>query len=384
MTPRERLLAAMNLQTPDQVPVMCQLATGHILVNSGMDPIEEATRSDVFAESLRIIRDLYDFDGILIHKPGREPSWLLDGTTRSDCAEGWEFAYADGSRVRVQREDDPVFLPPPDYTPPSLEAIDPADPLAGCPEPRLRWHLFKGTHPYHRVEDIPEYWYGVIDHLKGTLGDTHSLHGETRSPFDHVLNLLGVEGMMMGLVLDPDKVHALLDWATKSAITWSVAQVRRGCDAIKISSPWVGGRFISTALYDAFEVPYEKQLAQAIRAEGAAVYIHTCGAISDRLEAMMDTGISGLECLDPPPLGNVDIADAIERTAGRIFIKGNLDSVNTLLNKDTAGVRADVQKMVRIAAPGGGYICSTACSVAPHVRPDNIKVMVDTARAFKY
>jgi uroporphyrinogen-III decarboxylase len=43
-----------------------------------------------------------------------------------------------------------------------------------------------------------------------------------------------------------------------------------------------------------------------------------------------------------------------------------------------------VQRVVDAAAPGGGFICSTACSVAPHVKPENIKVMVDVARAYKY
>jgi uroporphyrinogen-III decarboxylase len=131
-------------------------------------------------------------------------------------------------------------------------------------------------------------------------------------------------------------------------------------------------------------VPYEQELARAVRAEGGFIYTHTCGAISDRLEAMMDCGINGLECLDPPPLGNVDLSDAIQRTKGRIFIKGNIDSVHTLLNKDREGVRKDVQRTVEAAAPGGGYICSTACSVAPYVKPDNIKEMVEVARSFRY
>jgi uroporphyrinogen-III decarboxylase len=80
----------------------------------------------------------------------------------------------------------------------------------------------------------------------------------------------------------------------------------------------------------------------------------------------------------------VEIDDAVGRTKGKIFIKGNLDPVHTLLNKDAGGVRRDVADMVRTAAPGGGYICSTACSIAPHVKPDHVKLMVDVAREFKY
>jgi len=374
----------MALGIPDQVPIMCQMATGHILLNSGIDPIAEATDSKAFAESLWRMRNLYDFDGILVHKPGRKPGWLLDGTTKIPCDKGWEFYYPDGSYVRVQRDDDPIFFPVPDDAHTNIEQIDPADPLSNFKGGHLKWHLFKGTHPYTHIEQIPEYWFDCIDYLKEKCQDRYSLHGETRSPFDHVLNLLSVEGMMLALFDDPDKVHRLLEWATTISIAWSVAQIRRGCDAIKVSSPWVGRQFLSPVHYREFVVPYERQLARAVRAEGGFIYTHTCGAISDRLEDMVATGISGIECLDPPPLGDVDIEDAVKRTKGKIFIKGNLDSAHTLLKKDAESVRQDVAKMVQSAAPGGGYICSTACSIAPHVNPGNIKVMVDVIREFKY
>ncbi len=385
MTPRERVRTAMELGIPDQVPVQCQMATGHTLLNSGIDPIEKATTSAATAEAYLRMRDLYDFDGILMHKPGRTPEWLLDGTKKRECPDGWEFVFPEGCYVRVQRDDDPIFFPAPDFKWPEIEDIDVENPLYGhFSGGHLKWHLWKGTHQYHRVEDIPEYWYGIIDILKERTKGRISLHGETRGPFDHVLNLLSAENMMIALLTDRDKVHRLMEWGTKSAITWSVSQIRRGCDAIKVSSPWVGGGLISPDDYREFVVPYERELAKAVRAEGGFIYTHTCGAISDRLEMMMDCGINGLECLDPPPLGNVQLDDAIRRTKGRIFIKGNIDSVNTLLDKGMAGVRADVKKVVETGAPGGGYICSTACSIAPHVKPDNIKAMVEVARQFRY
>ncbi len=374
----------MELGIPDQVPVQCQMAAGHTLLNSGIDPIAKATTSEATAEAYWRMRELYDFDGILMHKPGRTPEWL-EGTKRRDCPDGWEFVYPEGCYVRVQRDDDPIFFAAPGYEWPDIDSIDLENPLyAHFSGGYLQWHLWKATHHYHRVADIPEYWYGIIDILKDKSQGRYSLHGETRGPFDHVLNLLSAESMMISLLTDREKVHKLLEWGTKSAIAWSVAQIRRGCDAIKISSPWVGAGLISPQDYREFVVPYESELAKAVRAEGGFIYTHTCGAISDRLEDMMACGINGLECLDPPPLGNVELPDAIRRTKGRIFIKGNVDSVSTLLNKTPDGVRQDVRKMIETGAPGGGFICSSACSIAPYVKPENIKAMVEVARSYIY
>ena len=38
MNSKERVQAAMNLQQPDRVPVMCQLSIGHYLVNCAVSP----------------------------------------------------------------------------------------------------------------------------------------------------------------------------------------------------------------------------------------------------------------------------------------------------------------------------------------------------------
>lgn len=67
-----------------------------------------------------------------------------------------------------------------------------------------------------------------------------------------------------------------------------------------------------------------------------------------------------MDALEPPPVGNVTLADAKVDIGDRLFIQRATD---TLL----AG------------KPGGRYILSTACSVAPHVEPWKLEIIVDIA-----
>ncbi|MDA0321529.1 MAG: hypothetical protein O2923_02265 [Verrucomicrobia bacterium] len=107
------------------------------------------------------------------------------------------------------------------------------------------------------------------------------------------------------------------------------------------------------------------------------------GAIDDRLELIMKCGVSGIECLDPPPLGDVELENAVERVNGKIFMKGNVDPVSTLLHGDEEKVRSDVSTILETAGHTlAGFTLSSACSVAPPVSEENMKVMVDTCRAF--
>ena len=150
-------------------------------------------------------------------------------------------------------------------------------------------------------------------------------------------------------------------------------------DAVKISSPYAGAGFLSPRHYREFVLPYEAIVAGAIREAGAFAYIHTCGAIGDRLELLAESQAQGIECLDPPPLGNVELEDALARVGDRLFIKGNVDPVHTLLFGRPDRIEADVRRRLAAGGPGGGYILSTACSIAPRTRKENVEVLAQAA-----
>ena len=106
------------------------------------------------------------------------------------------------------------------------------------------------------------------------------------------------------------------------------------------------------------------------------IYVHTCGGIGDRVDLMIQSGFDGIDTLDPPPLGTVELKQAVEETKGHVFIKGNIDLVHTLLLGDKEMVKDAVGNRLSIAKPGGGYILSTVCSVAPPTKPELLEYMV--------
>ena len=113
------------------------------------------------------------------------------------------------------------------------------------------------------------------------------------------------------------------------------------------------------------------------------VYIHTCGAIGDRLDLMAETGADGLECLDPPPIGTCDLAQASAILGNRCFIKGNLDSVNEMRACTPEQVLETARKRLEIGKQHkGGYILSSACSVAPDVPEENLMILHKAVEKF--
>jgi uroporphyrinogen decarboxylase len=389
MTGRERMDVAMRLGTPDRVPVMCQLALGHYFLQSGLDAIEIWHSTEGFAEALVRLQRRYGFDGILVNLPGRDPRWRDLVHAITGPPERLVITWRNGWTTVAPADDNPhVYRPDGTRGFPSLDEVDPerlhyVEPhdLAGLTHPQS-WD-FGGRAAAPGPTFFPPWHFDTIAAVRALGGDEVSVHGEVFSPFSQLMELLDYSNALMALLDDPVKVKACLARLAEGAIALGCGQVEAGADAVLISSAFAGAGFISRTHYTEFVLPYERAVIAGIRARhDVPVYTHTCGAIGDRLDLMMATGTDGIDTLDPPPLGTVHLAEAKRLTAGRLFIKGNIDPVSTMLNGSRADVLAAARERIRTAGPGGGYILSTACSVAPATPPGNILALVEAAEAW--
>jgi uroporphyrinogen-III decarboxylase len=360
---------------------MCQLSIGHQLLVTGVDPVDYFLDSSVYADTLLTMREGYRFSGILLHKPGRDPK-LPGLLARSKDSEGVPcLTFPDGARIRCRHDDDPMFLGGDGFQQPEeVEDLDPDQPLAWAPESYRHWCSHKGTAPYETPEAIPDYWFDAVRKVRARVGDEFAVHGEVRSPLDHLFAVLGMQNGLMGLLTAPGHSRAVLNTVTRWSIAFAVAQVRAGCDAIKLSSPYAGAGFISRDQYREWVVPCERGIAEAVRAEGAAIYTHTCGAIGDRLDLMAETGVNGIEALDPPPLGTTDLAEAKQHLRDRLFVKGNVNAV-ALRTCSVEEARTQIRQTLEIGRQGGQYILSSACSIAPTTPPENVEQFAAVAEA---
>jgi hypothetical protein len=371
MTPKERMAAAMSGGRPDRVPVMCQMSIGHMLLQTGVPPSRFWQSADDFVEGLLALRAIYRFDGILVSLHGHAPGWERRIAAVSRGPEGECVRWKNGDETFFPADDLPVFRPAAPVRRPEFDRFDP-----GSLPPRPEYiPVSQGI----RFEIDPERPFDAVKKVIGRAGPDFSVHGEVTSPLDYVLDLFGFEQALLGFVDDPGRASAILDRITDGLVALAEGLVAMGVVALKISSPFAGAGFLSADFYRTFVLPYEGRIARAVEARDARAYIHTCGDIHDRLELMADSGASGIECLDPPPLGRVELEDAKRRVGGRIFIKGNVDPVHVLLAGDRRTVRADARRRVETGRPGGRYILSTACSIAPRTPRDNVVLLAEVA-----
>jgi len=384
---RERVRAAMAHQTPDRVPVMCQLALGHYFLQCDSESADIWFGSQTFVEALERLRQRYGLDGFLINLPGRPDNWR-DYASSAEKTEGrWKLSWRDGLQTVLPSDDNPhtslaggQSLPRADYS-----AVDPDDPATY----RIGGYVWNTWHA-PCMWDIPadadladpatypDWFTAGLRAARRSCPDV-SVHVEVFSPFTHLLELLGYQDALMALLEASKTCHRLLEAFVGHVVAQVQCYAPHQPDAVLISSAFAGAGFISRDMYREFVLPYEQRVVAAIHAHQLPAYVHTCGAIGDRLDLMSESGVDGLDTLDPPPLGTVELAEVKTRFGSRFFLKGNLDAVNEMLWADDETFERAVRERLRIGMPGSGYILSSACSVAPRVAPDRLKKMVQLA-----
>ncbi|MGE5357698.1 MAG: uroporphyrinogen decarboxylase family protein [Bacteroidales bacterium] len=389
MNGRERMARAMvpGRALSDRVPVLCQLALGHYFLNAGRDAVDVWHDSEAFAAALVTMQRRYRFDGILVNLPGRDPRWR-EQVDRVEPSHGrriirWRGPYDtivppdDNPRVCERESGRARTVSFDTVDPDRLFYVEPHD-LAGVSYPTA-WGF--DAQPAEPGPSFFPPWHWRTLELVRTLAPDVSVHGEVFSPFSQLVELVGISEAMAALLLQPAKVAACLERLVEGTVVLARGHLSAGADAVLVSSAYAGGGFLSRDHYSKFVLPFERAVVEAIKtaAPGAIVYTHTCGAIGDRLDLMEATGIDGIDTLDPPPLGNVDLRTARQQLGGRLFIKGNVNPVDTVLNGDAATCYRDGCERMAIAKPGGRYILSTACSVPPHAPPENILALTRAA-----
>jgi len=379
----------MRLGVPDRVPVMCQLALGHYFLHSGLPALDIWHSSEAFGRALITLQQRYGFDGILVNLPGRDPRWRAYVERIESQGDRQIIHWANGLQTVAPADDNPHvihtdgrrnFPSLADIDPQRLFYVEPHD-LTGIDYP-YRWGFAVEPAP-PGPGFFPPWHFDTIRYVVDRVGDEVSVHSEVFSPFSQAMELLDFMPALLALKKQPDKVKACLRALTEGTIALAVGQLEAGAHAVLISSAFAGAGFLSRRHYSEFVLPYEAAVVAGIKRRfQVPVYTHTCGRIGDRLDLMEQTGTDGIDTLDPPPLGTVDLAQAKAQTAGRLFLKGNLDPVNTLLKGHPNDVLAAARERLKIAAPGGGYILSTACSVPPHTPPANVAVLREAAERF--
>ena len=94
---------------------------------------------------------------------------------------------------------------------------------------------------------------------------------------------------------------------------------------------WVGPELcipplMSPADFEEFVFDFDQPLVDLIHERGGQVWMHCHGKMGPVLERFVDMGIDVLNPIEPPPMGDVTLAEAFERVGERMGLEGNIET----------------------------------------------------------
>lgn len=238
--------------------------------------------------------------------------------------------------------------------------------------------LKRYTPPDPNADDV----LGQIPEIVARYKGKKAITAICRDAFFNPAFLRGTEQYLMDMVDNPKLVHQLVEVCLSYDIPAMQRMVAAGVDVVVFGDDYAdkNATLMSPKHFKQFVLPGLKRCVDAAHEAGAYVIKHSDGNIMGVLDMIVETGIDGLNPLEPA--AGMDISLIKHRYGDRVALVGNIDCGYLLSQAPVEQVRQVTLETIRTAAPGGGYCLSSSNSIHSSVRPENYVAMIQTLRQF--
>lgn len=339
MTSIERVQAAIDLRSPDRVPVdlhnfqPAALATGLPLRQVFQD-------GELLAQAMLDAWREFRHDMIL----------LENGTACSAQACGVEVIYRDDSAPAAHV--------------PVLQRIEDIDKLK-VPDPET-------TFPMNEILKAARI-------LVKEIGDKVWICARAdQGPMDLASQVYSMSDLLIDMAMGEkdEYIYRLLDYCREVATRYAYALMDTGAHSTSIGEPVGGPDVISPKMYRKYPWRFEKRMVDDLKQHGIILHNHICGNTIPIVEDFIATGAQVLEVDHKTDL--FKIKDAVRH---KTCLLGNIDT--GLLMSGTPGeVEHACQELVEVWKPDSGFILGPGCAMGTTTPRENIHTLVESAKKY--
>jgi uroporphyrinogen decarboxylase len=379
MTPRERVLAAINHEQPDRVPLVigASNATGiKMRPYRGIKDIAGIRAPDNYLydwpelgtaeiDEQTMLRLHSDVRGVLDLEPEQVRRRNRDREPHSDCIDSW----GSGQREIAPGSWFPCIHPLAETT--TIEDLD------------RNWTGPDMTDPT-RVAHVREAAARLAEENRFAILATPWL----LFPFERAFALQGMETFLCNMVLHPDFARALLERIAgycKQLMGRFLDELGDHVDIIKIGDD-LGTQeslMISPKMYREMLKPVHADLISYIKSRThAKVLFHSDGDVAPLIEDFIEIGVDILNPIQTSAGSMADLPSLKKRYGKNIVFCGGIDTHRLLPYGSVEEVRQEVRRVIQILGPGGGCMIGAVHTVMDDVPPENVLAMVDAVEEF--
>ncbi len=221
------------------------------------------------------------------------------------------------------------------------------------------------------------------------LGDRGIVMVDTEDPICAAATLFSMEDYMILAMTEQESFHQLLEKLARQiwARTEKVAAELPG-RLWRIYGPeFATEPYLPPKLFEEYVVRYTGPMVKMIRRHGGFARLHCHGRIRNVLDHIAGMGADAIDPVEPPPQGDVQLKDVIEKYGKQLVVFGNIEIADIEnLSNDEFGAMVDRTLGEMASGSGRGYVLMpTASPVGRKVSADtvgNYETLVQKVRDF--
>ncbi|HEO72585.1 MAG TPA: hypothetical protein ENN80_15110 [Candidatus Hydrogenedentes bacterium] len=239
-----------------------------------------------------------------------------------------------------------------------------------------------------RYMPVPKLNLAPIAKAYDKLGDAGILRGfvwgDQAGCWQHACCLMDANELIVRCMEQPGWVHQLLESLLEKKLGFIESMRGAKFDLVETGGGAGSSTLISPDLHEAFCLPYDRRMHDALHDAGFLVTYHTCGGNLGIEEHIVANGCDASETLAPISIGgNQEPWDFKKKIDGRVALIGGLDQFNVLTDGSPEYIRTKVHELFERVGCDGGYICSLADHFF-ETPVENIQAYADAARECVY
>lgn len=222
-------------------------------------------------------------------------------------------------------------------------------------------HFLKDLDDVKAWLDLPEAPLGGEPDVAGILniekqiGDTGIVMLESGDPLCSAACLFEMGQFTIMAMTEPALFRRILDrfarsfWFRAEAIAKALpGRLWRICGPEYATEP-----YLPPPLFREYVVPYDKPIVESIQRYGGFARIHCHGRLKAVLDHLAATGCTGLDPIEPPPQGDVELSYVREHYGRQMTLFGNLEA-SDIENLETQAFEKKIMKAIREGTAGRG------------------------------
>jgi len=205
----------------------------------------------------------------------------------------------------------------------------------------------------------------------------------TYAMYERAWSLMGMEELLMGMALYPDRVKALFERITDYQSTLLDYILDGDFEGVYFGDDWgqQRGLIMGPVCFREFIKPGMRVLFDKVKSKGKYVLLHCCGDIKDVIPDLIEMGCDVYNTVQPEIY---NLAELKEEYGKDITFWGAISTQGLLPNASAEEVYKTSVETVKILGKDGGYIFSPTHAVTPDVPIQNIDAMIRAVNDVKW